>query len=347
MTTITPELASMLPKVVLHDHLDGGLRPTTLIELADDAGVTLPSTDPVELAGHLTAGAARRDLVLYIAGFEHTIAVLQTAPAIERVAREAVEDLAADGVVYAELRFAPELNLQSGLTLDEVIEAALAGMAAGPIPTGLIVDGMRTSAPDVVLASATTAVAWRNRGVVGFDLAGAEAWNPAGPHHEAIALTTDAGLGLTLHAGEAFGPQMISEAVHRFHATRIGHGVTLERDIDIDGRMGPIARRVHELGVVIEACPTSNLHTGAVETLAQHPLERLRRLGFAVTINTDNRLMSDVTMSSEIAAVAEVFDWGVDDVAQVAHTAMRGAFCDEGTRADVVAQIDGQVATAM
>ena len=347
MTTITPRLARMLPKVVLHDHLDGGLRPTTMVELADAAGVDLPSTDPGELAAHLTAGAARRDLVLYLAGFAHVLAVLQTAEAIERVAREAVEDLADDGVVYAELRFAPELNVRGGLELDDVLEAALAGLAAGPIPAGLIVDGMRTSDPRVVTASARAAARWRDRGVVGFDLAGAEAWHPAGVHHEAIAVATAAGLGLTLHAGEASGPQMIAEAVDRFGATRIGHGVTLAEDIAPDDRLGPTARRVHELGVVIEACPTSNLHTGAVDTLAQHPLQRFRRLGFAVTINTDNRLMSNVTMSSEIQHVADVFDWGVDDVEQVAHTAIRGAFCDEDTRRSVAAEIDRRVATAV
>jgi len=317
------------------------------VELADDAGVALPSTDPGELAAHLTTGAARRDLVLYLAGFEHVLDVLQTAEAIERVAREAVEDLADDGVVYAELRFAPELNVRGDLELDDVLEAALAGMAAGPIPSGLIVDGMRTSDPAIVTASARAAVRWRDRGAVGFDLAGAEAWHPAGVHHEAIALATDAGLGLTLHAGEAFGPQMIAEAVDRFGATRIGHGVTLIEDIAPDGRLGPTARRVHELGVVIEACPTSNLHTGAVDTMAQHPLQRFRRLGFAVTINTDNRLMSNVTMSSEIERVADVFDWGVDDVEQVAHTAIRGAFCDEDTRREVAAEIDRRVAAAV
>lgn len=339
MTTVTPDQARQLPKVVLHDHLDGGLRPTTMVELAQGSGVDLPSMDPDVLAAMMTAGAAERDLETYLAGFEHVLALLQDADAIYRVAREAVEDLADDGVVYAELRFAPELNVRDGLSLDEVLEAALAGMAAGPIPTGLIVDGMRTSSPATVLASARAATRWADRGVVGFDLAGAEAWHPAGPHHEAITHAVQAGLGLTLHAGEASGPTMISEAVERFHAPRIGHGVSLRHDLGPDDEFGPLARRVHERGVVIEACPTSNLHTGAVETLAAHPVERFRRLGFAVTINTDNRLMSDVTMSSELATVAAAFDWDVDDAMAVTHTALAAAFCDDATKARVRRQI--------
>lgn len=336
MTTITAALARDLPKVVLHDHLDGGLRPTTLLELADEAGVELPADEPQALARELTRGAARRDLDLYLAGFTHVLAVLQDADAIERVAREAVEDLADDGVVYAELRFAPELNLRDGLARDDVLEAALAGMAAGPIPAGLIVDGMRGSDPEVVLASAEAAARWAGRGVVGFDLAGGEAWQPAGPHHRAIAVAREAGLGLTLHAGEAFGPTMISEAVERFGATRIGHAVTLRDDLGPDDQLGPIARRVRELGVVIEACPTSNVHTGAVDGIDRHPIERFRRLGLAVTVNTDNRLMSDVTMSSEIASVAAAFAWGVEEVLQVATTAMHGAFCDDTVRRGVL-----------
>ncbi|HKJ57218.1 MAG TPA: adenosine deaminase [Nitriliruptoraceae bacterium] len=346
MTTITPVVARSLPKVALHDHLDGGLRPATLVDLAGPAGVELPTTDPGELAAHLTRGASRRDLVLYLSGFESTVGVLQTADAVERVAREAIEDLAADGVVYAELRFAPELNLAGGLTRDDVLEAALSGMAAGPIPSGLIVDGMRTSSPEVVSASARAAARWADRGVVGFDLAGAEAWHPAGVHAEAIGIARDAGLGLTLHAGEAAGPQMISEAVERFGASRIGHGVTLADDIGPDGQFGPVARRLHDLGVVLEVCPTSNVHTGAVESLASHPLQRFRDLGFAVTINTDNRLMSDVTMSSEIAVVAAAFDWDADDVVDVAHTAMRAAFCDDATRAAVEAEITDRARAA-
>lgn len=313
--TWTPELARAMPKVVLHDHLDGGLRPSTLVELAADVGHVLPTTDPEELAAHLTRGANRRNLELYLEGFEHTVAVLQTPEALSRVARESLEDLAEDGVVYAELRFAAELNTRRGLSVREVVEAALGGMADGPIPSGLIVDGMRTSAVEVVAASAEVAIELHGHGVVGFDLAGAEAFNPAGVHADALDRLRAADVPLTLHAGEAHGPTMIAEAVERFGARRIGHGVTLAEDLGPDGRRGPLAQRIVDLGIALECCPTSNVHTGAVASLAEHPIARFDAAGITTTINTDNRLMSGVTMSGELLAVATTFDfpptWGV------------------------------------
>lgn len=335
-TTWTQALARAMPKVVLHDHLDGGLRPTTLVELAAAAGHELPSTDPDELAAHLTRGANRRDLGLYLEGFEHTVAALQTADALARVARESLEDLADDGVVYAELRFAPELNTRRGLSVHEVVEAALAGMAEGPIPSGLIVDGMRTSPVEVVAASAEVAIDLHGQGVVGFDLAGAESFHPAGVHADALDQLTARGVPLTLHAGEAHGPTMIAEAVERFGARRIGHGVTLVQDLADDGRRGPLAERIHRQGIALECCPTSNVHTGAVGALREHPIARFQAAGITTTINTDNRLMSGVTMSSELLAVATTFDfsptWGLA-------TALNGAiasFADGTTRAQVM-----------
>lgn len=342
MTDWTPVLALALPKVVLHDHLDGGLRPETLVDLADDAGHVLPSTDPADLARHLAAGAARRDLELYLEGFTHTVAVLQTTAAITRVAREALEDLAADGVVYAELRFAPELNTRGGLGLDEVVGAALAGLSDGPIPAGLIVDGMRTSSVDVVRAAADVAIDFHGRGVVGFDLAGAEAFHPAGRHAEALDAVVEAGVPLTLHAGEAHGPTMVAEAVERFGARRVGHGVTLADDLDGD-RSGPTVLAVLERQVMVECCPMSNVHTGAIERLADHPIERFRALGIPVSLNTDNRLMSDVTMSSELLDVARAFAWTVDDALAVARQSVDAAFTTDETRAAVHATIDDRV----
>ncbi len=338
-TAWTPELARAMPKVVLHDHLDGGLRPTTLVELAAEADHELPATDPRALAAHLTAGANRRELGLYLEGFEHTVAALQTPEALARVARESLEDLAADGVVYAELRFAPELNTRQGLSVHQVVEAALAGMSEGPIPSGLIVDGMRTSPIEVVAASAEVAIELYGGGVVGFDLAGAESFHPAGVHAEALDRLTAAGVPLTLHAGEAHGPTMIAEAVERFGARRIGHGVTLVDDLAPDGRRGPLAERVHRQGITLECCPTSNVHTGAVGTLGDHPIARFEAAGIRTTINTDNRLMSGVTMSSELLAVATTFDfpptWGVA-------AALNGAiasFTDDDTRRRVTDQV--------
>lgn len=338
-TTWDAELASAMPKVVLHDHLDGGLRPTTLVELAAEVGHALPTTDPDDLADHLTRGADRRNLELYLEGFAHTVAVLQTPDALARVARESLEDLAEDGAVYAELRFAPELNTQRGLTVREVVEAALAGMADGPIPSGLVVDGMRTSPPDVVARSARVAMELHGHGVVGFDLAGAEAFNPAGVHADALDRLTDAGVPLTLHAGEAHGPTMIAEAVDRFGARRIGHGVTLVEDLAPDGRRGPLAERVHRLGVTLECCPTSNVHTGAVASLADHPIVRFEEAGIATTINPDNRLMSGVTMSGELLAVATTFDlpptWGLAR----ALDGVLAAFTDDDTRRVVLDRV--------
>ncbi len=335
----TPALARALPKVVLHDHLDGGLRPATLVELAADAGHLLPTTDPAELAAHLTRGANRRDLELYLEGFEHTVAVLQTPEALARVARESLEDLAEDGVVYAELRFAPELNTRQGLSMGAVVDAALAGMADGPIPSGLIVDGMRTSPVDVVARSAQVAIDFHGRGVVGFDLAGAEAFNPAGVHADALDRLTAAGVPLTLHAGEAHGPTMIAEAVERFGARRIGHGVTLLQDLGPDGRRGPLAERIHRLGITLECCPTSNVHTGAVATLADHPIARFEAAGITTTVNTDNRLMSGVTMSSELLDVATTFEfpptWGL----AIALDGAMSSFADDATRQQVLDEV--------
>ncbi len=335
----SPVLATAMPKVVLHDHLDGGLRPETLVELADEVGHDLPTTDPVQLARHLAVGAARRDLELYLEGFTHTVAALQTTDALQRVAREAVEDLAADGVVYAELRFAPELNTARGLHVDEVVTAALAGLRDGPIPAGLVVDGMRTSPPEVVRESAEVAIAHHGQGVVGFDLAGAEAYCPAGVHAAALERLAEAGVPLTLHAGEAHGATMVSEAVERFGARRIGHGVALVDDLADDGRLGPLARRVRDLGITLECCPTSNVHTGAVTSLAAHPMPRFEDAGMVTTINTDNRLMSDASMSSELLAVATAFDrppeWGL----AMARNGIAAAFCDDDTRTAVSTSI--------
>ncbi|MBY5163547.1 adenosine deaminase [Salsipaludibacter albus] len=339
MTDWTQVLALAMPKVVLHDHLDGGLRPETLAELAAEVGHDLPEDDPIALARHLHAGAWRRDLELYLEGFTHTVAVLQTPEALARVARESLEDLAADGVVYAELRFAPELNTQQGLTLDEVVEAALAGMAEGPIPAGLVLDGMRTSPVEVVREAAEVAIAFHGRGVVGFDLAGAESFHPARVHAEALDALAEAGVPLTLHAGEAHGPTMVTEAIDRFGARRIGHGVTLVDDLDGD-RLGPAVLAVRERDVMVECCPTSNVHTGAVDTLADHPIERFRELGLRVSLNTDNRLMSDVTMSSELLAVARAFDWTTDDALAVARDSLDAAFTTDEVRTTVHATID-------
>ncbi len=257
------------PKVLLHDHLDGGLRPTTVIELARDNGyMALPTTDPDELARYFTAGANRKSLELYLEGFEHTVGVLQTREALIRVALECADDLAADGVVYAEVRYAPELSTNAGLELDQVVEAILEGFALGSARTGirirLIATAMRQFARSVEIAE--LAIRHRDEGVVGFDVAGPEAGFPPTRYLDAFNLVHHANFHLTIHAGEAFGLPSIWEALQWCGAERLGHGVRIVDDISIDNdgevKLGRLASYVRDLRVPLEMCPTSNVHTG-------------------------------------------------------------------------------------
>jgi len=327
---VTPDGATLrqAPKVLLHDHLDGGLRPTTVVELAEACGHVLPTTDPEELEQWFFQGDRDVDLVRYLDAFSHTVAVLQTRDALARVATEAVEDLAADGVLHAEIRFAPELSTAGGLSMDEVIGAVLDGLAAAspPLTTGMIVCAMR----DRNNASAAFEAAARHRdhGVVAVDLAGPEAGHPAARHAAALRRAAADGLGVTLHAGEADGPPSIADALDH-GAERIGHGVRITGDLAGDGTPGPIASRLLAGAVPLEVCPTSNLHTGVAADLASHPVDRLRRAGFTVTINTDNRLMSRVSLTDEFAALVATFGYGLDDVEALTVAAARSTFLDE------------------
>lgn len=320
------------PKVLLHDHLDGGLRVRTVLELARDRGHRLPTTDLGELAAWFyqgdRGGDRGVDLLRYLEAFGHTVALMQTPDAIARVARECAEDLDADGVVYAEVRFAPELATDAGLSIGEVIEAMAAGFAAGPatITIRILICAMRhQDRADEVFEVAADAT---HLGVVGVDLAGPEAGFPASRHARAIGRARDAGLGITLHAGEADGPASIADALDQ-GARRLGHGVRLVDDIGADGTLGPVASRVMADRVALELCPTSNVHTGVAEDVVAHPFARLRELGFEVTLNTDNRLMSGVTASGEAAAVVRAFDYGLDELEQLAVTALDHAFLDD------------------
>jgi adenosine deaminase len=321
------------PKVVLHDHLDGGLRPRTVIELARDAGYTgLPTTDATELADFFTAGANRKSLELYLEGFDHTIAVMQTRDSLTRVAAECAEDLAADGVIYAEVRYAPELSTREGLSLDDVVESILAGFEAGStgrgIIIGFIVTAMRTAARSLEIAE--LAVRHRDDGVVGFDIAGAEAGYPPTRHLDAFRFIARANFHITIHAGESFGLPSIWEALQWCGAERLGHGVRIVDDIELapDGeiRLGPLASYVRDRRVPLEMCPTSNVHTGAVPSIEEHPIDLLRRLRFRVTVNTDNRLMSGVTMSDEFATLSRVFAFGLDEMQWLTLNAMKSGF---------------------
>jgi len=349
-----PELEQIrrAPKVLLHDHLDGGLRPVTVIELAAEQGYRdLPTTDPAELAAWFVSAAPRRDLVRYLEGFAHTVGVMQTRDALERVAAECVEDLADDGVVYAEVRFAPELHIEGGLALEEVVESVLAGFdgemarsaAAGrPIVVRTLLSAMRTAARSREIAE--LAVRYRDVGVAGFDVAGPEAGYPPTAHLDAFHLVQRENFHATLHAGEAFGLPSIWQAIQWCNAERLGHGVRIVDDIVVgpDGEvaLGRLASYVRDRRVPLEMCPTSNVHTGAAPSLAEHPIGLLRRLSFRVTVNTDNRLMSGVCLSSELAALVETFDWSWRDLNWLTINAMKSAFYPFDER---LALIDGRI----
>ena len=341
-TTIA-EAILRAPKAVLHDHLDGGLRPATVIALADEVGYdALPSTDEVQLAAWFHRGADRRDLGLYLETFEHTVGVMQTAAACHRVALECAADLAADGCVYAEVRFAPALHTAGGLSLDEVVEAILAGFAEGSDGTGLtiraLVTAMRTSTDSMKVAE--TAIRYRDRGVVGFDIAGREAGYPPTLHLDAFQYLQRENFHFTIHAGEAFGPASIWEAIQFCGAERLGHGVRIVDDIEMSEvgtpLLGRLASIVRDRRIPLELCPTSNVHTGAVADIAAHPIGLLRSLGFRITVNTDNRLMSDVSMTSEMAALNRAFGWGLDDFRWLTINAMKSAFLSFDERLGII-----------
>jgi adenosine deaminase len=333
-----------MPKVLLHDHLDGGLRPATIVELAREVGYAdLPSTDP-EILGRSMTGAARRGhLELYLEPFRHTVAVMQTAEALTRVAAECAEDLAADGIIYAEVRFAPELHLDRGLSLDQVVEAVLEGFRQGGAATGIrvraLLTAMRTAARSLEIAE--LAVRYRDAGVVGFDIAGAEAGWPPSRHLDAFEYIQRENFHITIHAGEAFGLPSIWEAVQFCGAERLGHGVRIVDDITAgpDGtgvKLGRLATYIRDRRIPLEMCPTSNLQTGVAGAIEDHPIGLLRRLLFRVTVNTDNRLMSGVTLSSELHRVAEAFGYGWADIEWLTINAMKSAFAHFDERLDLI-----------
>jgi adenosine deaminase len=329
---VDTELARRAPKVELHDHLDGGLRVATVLDLAGTIGHALPADDEAGLRAWFFQGGRGADLPRYLQAFDQTVALLQRPGALRRVAREFAEDLAADGIVHGEVRYAPELSTTGGLGYDEVIEAILAGFAEGPadVEVRLIVCALRhlPNAGEAFAAAARFA----GGGVVAVDLAGPEDGFPAADHAAAIAVAREAGLGVTLHAGEAAGPASIADALEQ-GAQRLGHGVRIVEDLAGDDAPGPVAQRVLDGRVPLEVCPTSNVHTGVCPDVASHPIERLRRAGFAVTLNTDNRLMSDVTLTSEAVACADAFGWTLDDLEAVTRTAVDAAFVTDAERA--------------
>jgi len=331
------------PKVLLHDHLDGGLRPATIVELARDQKYGgLPTTDAGELARWFHASAASGSLSLYLRGFAHTIAVMQSVDAIERVAYECGEDLAQDGVVYAEIRYAPVFSTQRGLNLEQVVDAVARGFSPAEqryaITLRQIICAMRDRTDSLEMAE--LAVAFRERGVVGFDIAGEEAGHPPKAHLEAFQLCRRENFSITIHAGEAFGPPSIWQAIQYCGAHRIGHGVRLIEDMAIaDGRvvkLGPLAAFIRDKRIPLELCPSSNVDTGAVPSLEEHPIRQFMEQRFRVTVNTDNRLMSDVTLSEEFRRLSRAFALSLDDIEKLTLNAMKSAFIGYDERLAVI-----------
>jgi adenosine deaminase len=345
------------PKVLLHDHLDGGLRPQTIIELAAEVGYeNLPTTDADKLGEWFRESADSGSLVRYLETFEHTVAVMQTASALTRVAREAAEDLADDGVVYAEIRWAPEQHVSRGLSLNDVVEAVVEGFRQGEAAAAArgrrirvygLVTAMRHAARSREIAE--LAIAYRDLGIVGFDIAGAEAGFPPTRHLDAFEYLRRENAHFTIHAGEAFGLPSIWEALQWCGADRLGHGVRIVDDIHVPAgtldeavpgvTLGRLAQYVRDKRIPLEMCPSSNVQTGAAASIAEHPIGLLRRLYFRVTVNTDNRLMSGTSMTREMVLLTETFGYAWHDLQWFTVNAMKSAFIPFDQRLDLINEI--------
>jgi adenosine deaminase len=332
-----------VPKVLLHDHLDGGVRPATILELAGQIGHPLPAADAAGLGDWFVAAANSGSLERYLETFTHTVAVMQTPEGLHRVAYECAVDLADDGVVYAESRFAPEQHLSRGLRLPEVVEAVQAGFADGSaaaatrgkrIRIGMLLTAMRHAARSMEIAE--LAVRYRDAGVVGFDIAGAEAGFPPTRHLDAFEYLQRENFHFTIHAGEAFGLPSIWQAIQWCGADRLGHGVRIVDDISGDGKLGRLAAYVRDKRIPLELCPSSNVQTGAAESIRDHPIGRLKDLMFRVTVNTDNRLMSGTTMSREMWLLCEAFGYGWPELRWLTVNAMKSSFIPFDERLDLI-----------
>jgi adenosine deaminase len=363
MVAITHEDIVKAPKALLHDHLDGGLRPATVIELAAAVGHPLPATDPESLGQWFVAAADSGSLERYLETFAHTVAVMQTREALHRVAKECALDLAADGVVYAEVRYAPEQHLERGLSLEEVVDAVQDGFRDGAtealaqgqqIRIGTLLTAMRHAARSQEIAELS--VRYRDQGVVGFDIAGAEAGFPPTRHLDAFEYLQRENFHFTIHAGEAFGLPSIWQAIQWCGADRLGHGVRIVDDItgtvtspsraaDAGGTesappvLGRLAAYVRDKRIPLELCPSSNVQTGAVASIAEHPIGLLHDLRFRVTVNTDNRLMSGTSMSREMVLLAEAFGWGWRELQWLTINAMKSAFIPYDERLKIITEV--------
>jgi adenosine deaminase len=348
MVKLKKEFLRTLPKVLLHDHLDGGLRPTTVLELAKDTGYKkLPTTDPGELAEWFHRGATRGSLPLFLEGFEHTCGVMQTEEALERVGYEMMEDMKKDGVVYVETRFAPIFHTSKGLHLETVVKSVLRGLEKGKkdfgVHYGLILCAMRNMNPSLSQEIAELAVDFRNHGVVGFDLAGEEGGYPPKKHIEAFHYIQRENFNITVHAGEAFGKESIWQAIQWCGAHRIGHATRLIEDMRVkDGEllsMGTLAQYVLDKRIPLEICLTSNVHTGAVKSLEEHPFAIYYRYKFRLSLNTDDRLMSNITLTDEFHTAVETFGLKIEDLEKLTINAMKSAFIPYKQRIAIIYDI--------
>lgn len=341
--TFSRQFLQSLPKVLLHEHLDGVLRPQTVIDLAKETGYTgLPTQDARALGEWFFRGANQGSLAKYLEGFAHTIAVMQTEEALQRVAYEQAEDLSKDGIVYFETRFAPIFHTQKGLTHQQVVSAVLKGLEEAKkdfgISSGLLICAMRNMHTSLEMAE--LAVDFRGRGVVGFDLAGEEGGYPPKKHIDAFHYIQRENFNITIHAGEGYGKESIWQAIQYCGAHRIGHGTRLIEDIAVvDGKavkLGDLAQYVLDKRIPLEICLLSNVHTGATPSLAEHPFKIFYREGFRVTLNTDNRLMSNTAMTQEFEAAANTFGLGLDDFEKITINAMKSAFLPHKERLNFI-----------
>lgn len=317
------EFFARLPKTDLHVHLDGSLRLETIIDLARQQKVQLPATEPDELKRTLRLGENYGSLVEYLKVFDVTLSVLQTEEALSRAAFELAEDAALENVKYMEVRYSPMLHTRKGLRLTKVIEAVLEGLRAAREKYGtesnIIVCGIRNISPESSLEMAELAVAYKNRGVVGFDLAGAEYDYPAKHHRSAFQLVRDNNINTTIHAGEAYGPESIAQAIHVCGAHRIGHGVRLREN-------GDLLHYINDHRIPLECCPSSNYQTGAVRSLASHPIKLYYNLGLRVTVNTDNRMVTDTTVTKELWLCHTQLGFTLKDIKSVLVAGFKSAF---------------------
>ncbi len=336
MAIINQALLKQLPKVELHCHLDGSLRPESILDLALKDKVKLPSLDLDELTSYLKIGKKQGSLVDYIERFDITLSVMQTPESLTRFAYELIEDVAKENVRYIEVRYSPILHQEKGMTLDMAIESVKKGLKKGEkkfgVKSGIIVCGIRHISPEASLTLAELAVRFKNRGVVGFDLAGVEENFPAKEHREAFYLIRNNNINATIHAGEAFGPSSIHQAIHQCGANRIGHGTRLKDDKDL-------MNYINDHRIPLEVCLTSNWHTKSVRSLKFHPFKYYYDQGIRVTLNTDNRLMSDTTLTNEFMIAHQVFDFKLHDFREITITAIKSAFLPHNERRKMIKSI--------